>query len=123
MKSILDPSFKFSSLEAAMFRNPVTPSSWPIFCKVSPVRNRNHVIKSERVMELDLKNADTLVELVIAKRCSTYGPVASVEVHREPTPFAPVEMSRREHTEDVASHCQGSVFGNAALVRLEHKGE
>ena len=26
-------------------------------------------------------------------------------------------------TEDVASHCQGSIFGNAALIRLEHKGE
>jgi hypothetical protein len=74
-------------------------------------------------MELDLKCSDTLVELVIAKRCSTYGPVASVEVHPEPSPFALVEMSRREHTEEVASHCQGSIFGNAALLRLEHKGE
>ena len=75
------------------------------------------------MMELDLKNADTLVKLVIAKHCSTYGPVASVEIHREPSPFAMVEMLRRDHTKQVAAHYQGSIFGNAALIRLEHKGE
>ena len=80
-------------------------------------------LKAKDMMELDLKNADALVELVIAKRCSTHGPVASVEVHREPSPFALVEMLRRDHTEEVASHYQGSIFGNAALIRLEHKSE
>jgi hypothetical protein len=79
-------------------------------------------LDAKEFMELDLKNADALVELLIAKRCSTYGPVASVEVHREPSPFALVEMLRRDHTEEVASHFQGSIFGNAALIRLEHKG-
>ena len=75
------------------------------------------------MMELDLNMADMLVELLITKRCSTYGHVVSVEVHREPSPFALVEMVRRDHTEEVASQYQGSIFGNAALVRLEHKGE
>lgn len=80
-------------------------------------------LNAKELMELDLKNADTLVALVIAKRCSTYGPVASVAVHREPSPFALVEMLRPNHTEEVASHFQGSLFGNAALIRLEHKSE
>jgi hypothetical protein len=74
------------------------------------------------LMELDLNNATALVEL-ITKRCSAYGKVASVEVHREPSPFALVEMSRPDQTEKVASQYQGSIFGNAALVRLKHKVE
>ena len=74
-------------------------------------------------MELNLKNSDTLVELVIAKRCAKYGAVAAVEVHSDPSPFALVEMSRRDHTAEVATQYQGSIFGNAALIRLEHKGE
>jgi hypothetical protein len=73
-------------------------------------------------MELDLNNANRLVEL-ITKRCSVHGRVTSVEVHHGPTPFALVEMSRREQTEKVASQYQGSIFGNTALVRLEQKDE
>jgi hypothetical protein len=64
-------------------------------------------------MELDLKNSDTLVELVIAKRCSEYGALAAVEVHRDPSLFALVQMLRRGQTEQVAADYQGSIFGNA----------
>ena len=74
-------------------------------------------------MELDLKNSDSLVELVLTKRCSKNGAVATVEVHRDPCPFALVEILRRDHTEQVASNYEGPIFGNAALIRLEHKGE
>ena len=74
-------------------------------------------------MELNLENSDTLVELVIAKRCSQYGAVTAVEVDRNPSPFALVEMSRCDQTAEVATQYQGSIFGNAALIRLEHKGE
>ena len=74
------------------------------------------------MMELDLNSANMLVEL-IKERCSAFGQVASVEVHREPSPFALVEMSRRDQTEKIASQYQGSIFGSAALVRLKHKDE
>ena len=74
-------------------------------------------------MELDLENSDRLVELVIAKRCSKYGAVTAVEVDRNPSPFALVKMSRCDQTAEVATQYQGSLFGNAALIRLEHKSE
>ena len=74
-------------------------------------------------MELDLNNADTLLELVIAERCSTCEHVASVELHREPSPFTLVEMLRRDHTVEVASQYKVTICGNAALIRLEHKSE
>jgi hypothetical protein len=73
-------------------------------------------------MELDLKNATMLLEL-ITKRRSAYGKAASVEVRQESPPLALVQMSRRAQTEKVASRHQGSEFGNAALVRLERKAE
>ncbi len=71
-------------------------------------------------MELNLNNANRLVE-IITRRCSAYGQVTSVEVHLEPSPFALIEMSRSDQTEKVASQYQSSIFGSAALVRLEHK--
>ena len=74
-------------------------------------------------MELDLKNSDRLVKLVLAKRCSENGAVAAVEVQRDPCPFALVEMLRPDDTEQVAGDYERSLFGNAALIRLEHKGE
>ena len=74
------------------------------------------------MMELDLNSANMLVEL-LKKRCSVYGQVASVEVHRQPSPFALVEMSRRDQAEKVASQYQGSIFGSGALVRLKHKDD
>ena len=73
-------------------------------------------------MELDLNNANILVEL-ITNRCSAHGKVISVEVHHEPSPFALVEMSRGDQTEKVASQYHGSIFRNAALIRLKQKGE
>jgi hypothetical protein len=53
-------------------------------------------------MELDIKNADILVELLVAKRCAAYGAVVSVEAHRKPSPFALVEMLRRDLSEEVS---------------------
>ena len=75
------------------------------------------------MLEVDLNSTDTLVERSILERCSVYGRVATVEVHREPTPFALIAMCTRDHTDRVASHFQGSVFGCKALVRLAQKVE
>ena len=56
-------------------------------------------------MELDLNNANVLVGL-ITKRSSAHVKVASVEVHRKPSPVAPVKKSRRDATEMPASKYQ-----------------
>jgi hypothetical protein len=74
------------------------------------------------MLELNLERPDMLVEQSIVARCSRYGRVASIEVHREPSPFALIEMLRPEETEGVASHYRGSIFGSAALIRLKHLG-
>jgi hypothetical protein len=70
------------------------------------------------MLEVNLNRRDAIVERSISERCSVYGRVATVEVHREPSPFALIAMCTRDLTECVASHFQGSIFGCKALVRL-----
>lgn len=101
--------------------NPPCPHHGPFFARLVRQDTVGVYEKRKEMMELDLMNADTLVELVRAKRCSTCGTVASVEVHREPSRFAPVELLQPDHTEEVASHYQDSTFGNPERIRLEHK--
>ena len=73
------------------------------------------------MLEVDLDSPDRSVERSITESCSVYGRVASVKVHREPSPFALIEMSRREQTYEVAAQYGGSAFGTAALVHLAPK--
>ena len=73
------------------------------------------------MLEVDLDTDDHAVERSITESCSVYGRVTSVKVHRDPSPFALVEMSRREQTYEVASQYGGSAFGTAALVHLKQK--
>ncbi len=73
------------------------------------------------MLEVDLDSPDLNVERSITESCSVYGRVASVKVHREPSPFALIEMSRREQTFEVAAQYGGSAFGNSALVHLAPK--
>ena len=73
------------------------------------------------MLEVDLENADPQLEISITESCSAFGRVASVKVHREPSPFALIEMSRREQTYEVAAQYGGSAFGTSALVHLAQK--
>ena len=73
------------------------------------------------MLEVDLEGSDLHVERSIAESCSAFGRVASVKVHREPSPFALIEMSRREQTYEVAAQYGGSAFGTSALVHLASK--
>jgi hypothetical protein len=75
--------------------------------------------QGDTMLEVDLDGTDASVERSVTESCSIYGRVASVKVHRQPTPFALVEMSRREQTYEVASQYGGSAFGTAALVHLK----
>src|SRR3954463_16216654 len=79
--------------------------------------------KGQAMLEMDLERPDVLVEQSIVTRCSRHGLVASIELHRDPSPFALVKMVRPEQTKGVASEYQGSIFGSAALIRLKHAGE
>jgi len=73
------------------------------------------------MLEVDLDSPDMVVERAITESCSVYGRVAWVKVHREPSPFALIEMSRREQTYEVAAQYGGSAFGTSALVHLAPK--
>jgi len=75
-------------------------------------------LKSKNMLEVNLDNDDTLVKRSISERCSVYGRVATVEVHRKPTAFALVAMGTRDDTDRLASHFEGSVFGCQALLHL-----
>jgi hypothetical protein len=75
------------------------------------------------MLEVDLDSPDMNVERSITESCSMYGRVTSVKVHREPSPFALIEMSRREQTYEVAAQYGGSAFGTAALVHLAPKSK
>ena len=73
------------------------------------------------MLEVDLDSPDMVVERSITESCSMYGRVASVKVHREPSPFALIEMSQREQTYEIAAQYGGSAFGTSALVHLAQK--
>ena len=73
------------------------------------------------MLEVDLQAADEFVAQAVTEYCSAYGRVTSVKVHREPSPFALVEMARRDQSFEVAARYGGSTFGTATLVHLKHK--
>ncbi len=73
------------------------------------------------MLEVDLDSPDLNVERSITQSCSIYGRVTSVKVHRQPSPFALIEMSKREQTYEVAAQYGGSAFGTSALVHLTPK--
>ena len=74
------------------------------------------------MLPVNLNDTDHNVRQLIAHTCSETGYVVSVKFHRLPTPFALVEMSRRQESADLAVRFGGSTFGTCALVHLEHKG-
>ena len=75
------------------------------------------------MLEVDLDDYDPNLEFAIRKQVARIGSVTSVKVHREPSPFALIEMSRREQTYEVAAQYGGSAFGYSALVHLAPKSK
>jgi hypothetical protein len=73
------------------------------------------------MLPVNLNDTDHNVRQFIAHTCSETGYVVSVKLHRLPTPFALVEMSRRKESAELAARFGGSTFGSCALVHLEHK--
>jgi hypothetical protein len=73
------------------------------------------------MLQVDLKATDQKVRQIIVEKCTKFGRVKSVKLHRTPTAFALVEMSTRDQTNELAAKYGGSVFGTCALIHLEHK--
>ena len=75
----------------------------------------------EVMLLVNLNDTDHHLQQLIAHSCTESGHVVSVRLHRLPTPFVLVEMSRREESAELAARFGGSTFGTLALVHLEHK--
>jgi hypothetical protein len=73
------------------------------------------------MLAVDLKATDQKVQQIIAEKCAKFGRVSSVKVHRTPSAFALVQMATRDQAFELAATYGGSVFGNCALIHLEHK--
>jgi len=71
------------------------------------------------MLQADLNAHDYYVARAVTLASARFGPVKSVRVHRNPAPFALVEMVNREHAYELAFHLGGSMFGNSVLVHLE----
>jgi len=71
------------------------------------------------MLQVDLDVPDFHIEQFIKKSCSEVGRVTSVRIHRSPSPFALIDMARREQTHALTSRFGGSAFGTCALVHLE----
>ena len=73
------------------------------------------------MLQVNLDDADHHIERYIRESCAGLGRVTSVKLHRSPSPFALIEMSRQDQTYDLAAKLGGSTFGTCALVHLEQK--
>lgn len=67
----------------------------------------------------DLNAHDYHVVRAVSEACARFGRISSVRVHRNPEPFALVEMADRAHAYELAFQLGGSMFGNCVLIHLE----
>lgn len=74
------------------------------------------------MLRVDLKKTDRELVQIITARCSSLGVVKTVRVHRNPSPFALIDMANHNQTLELAGQYGGSAFGNSALVHLEQEG-
>ena len=50
------------------------------------------------MLQVNLDDADHHIERYIKETCGNVGRITSVKLHRSPSPFALIEMSRQEYT-------------------------
>jgi len=73
-------------------------------------------------LKVDLRKNDKELTLFLTEHFSAFGTVRSVNIHRQPTPFALVAMSTPHETLNLAAQYEGSALGSHALVHLEQEG-
>ena len=75
------------------------------------------------MLQVDLAKPDRQLSQLIAMKCSSFGIVKSVQIHRNPTPFALITMSSRSEMLELAAMYGGSCFGMCAVIHLEEESE
>ncbi len=73
------------------------------------------------MLQVDLREPDYKIAQYIRARCSGFGAVVSVTIHRSPSPFALVLMAQRIATQQVADQYVGAAFGNSLLIHLDQR--
>jgi hypothetical protein len=67
------------------------------------------------------------LEEIIARKCSEYGSVIDVEIHREDDPLlydlAIVEMSSRREASRVVDELGGREYGASVMIKIIHKAK
>jgi hypothetical protein len=71
------------------------------------------------MLQIDLHMSDCELSLVIAAHCALAGTVRSVKIHRQPKPFALVDMATQDETLALAAQNGRPAFGNSVLFPLE----
>jgi hypothetical protein len=71
------------------------------------------------VLYVDLKKTDEQLSLEVTTRCSEFGNVSLVKIHRGPKHFALVEMSTQIQALNLAAHFRRTSFGSCVLIYLE----
>ena len=75
--------------------------------------------KEAFILQVDLDAPDFAIEQFVAQNCSEIGRVISVTIYRSPSPFALIDMARREQVHELISRFGGSEFGTKAIIHLE----
>jgi hypothetical protein len=73
------------------------------------------------MLQVDLKKDDRELVQIITAHCAGVGVVKAVKIHRDPSPFALVDMADHYQTLELAGAYGGSAFGTSALIHLEQQ--
>ena len=71
------------------------------------------------MLQVDLRQSAQELSRFITARCSDFGTVKSVKIHRSPKPFALVEMASLYEALELAAHYERTSFGACVLLYLE----
>jgi hypothetical protein len=71
------------------------------------------------MLQVNLDENDYRVARAVIDACTRFGVVTAVRVHRQPSPFALIDMLEREHAFELAAQFGGSMFGKSVLIHLE----
>ena len=71
------------------------------------------------MLQIDLTMSDRELSLFVAVRCAELGTVKSVQIHRQPKPFALVDMATHAESQSLAAQYGRPAFGTCVLFHLE----
>ena len=73
------------------------------------------------MLQVDFLEPDQKIAQFVSMRCSSFGKVVSIEIHRLPRPHALVEMASPSEALRVTAQFGGLTFQASARIPLERK--